>query len=95
MDKVVKPILFGQFVVYGLSLLITPVSFEKGIVLAILGGLLVFFEHKTGKKEADSLKQEIESLKSAIEEQKKFSQELSSHVSSIKVGQQIKSVGRF
>ena len=95
MEKFVKPVLFGQLVIYTLSLLITPVTLEKGIVLAILAALYSYFEFKAENKKFEQLKQEFNSLKSELDEQKKFSIELSSHVSSIKAGQQIKSVGRF
>lgn len=95
MEKLVKPILFGQLVIYSLSLLITPVSLEKGVILAILSALYSFFEFKAENKQITELKKEIADIKTELLEQQKFSQELSSHVSSIKMGQQIKSVGRF
>lgn len=95
MDKIVKPVLFTLFVIYGLNLLVTPVTFEKGVVLAILATLLSLLEFKTERKELTQIKEELSVLKRELEENKKFSQDLSSHLSSIKAGQQIKSVGRF
>ena len=95
MEKIIKPVTFGLMVVYCLGLLVTPVTFEKGVIFAILAAMVGYFEFKSEQKELAKLKEEIETVKNEINEQKKFSQELSSHVSSIKMGQQIKSVGRF
>ena len=95
MKEITKSIIFGQLVIYIGSLLITPVTLEKGLVLAILAGLLAFFEFKTEKKELVQLKSDMEEIKKQLDDQKKFSQELNSHVSPIKMGQNIKTVGRF
>lgn len=93
MEKVVKPTLFGLFVVHSVSFLVTPPTIERGVTFAILAIIMGLLEFKATSKEIGLLKQEIETLKKDSEEQKKFSAELSSHVSSIKMGQQIKNVG--
>lgn len=95
MEKLVKPVTFGLLVVYCLSLLVTPVTFEKGLIFAVLAAMVGYFEFKSEQKELKEIKEQLETIKQDLNEQKKFSQELSSHVSSIKMGQQIKSVGRF
>lgn len=95
MQKIIKPVTFGLLVAHCLSLLIAPATPEKAVVFGILAIMVGYFEFKSEQKHLVDLKAELETLKLDLLEQKKFSQELSSHVSSIKMGQQIKSVGRF
>ena len=95
MEKLAKPILFGLFVAHSISFLVVSPTFERGLTFAILAIIMGLLEFKATNKAIDSLRQEIETLKKESEEQKKFGQELSSHVSSIKMGQQIKTAGRF
>lgn len=94
-NNIVKSVVLVSFSLFFLKLLIVGVSLESSVVVAILATLMGYLEFKSDINSYTSLKKETEALMKSIEENKKDLEDLRSHVSTVKLAQQVKTLNKF
>lgn len=78
------------FIVYSLKSLQSGVSSIDVAALFVLGLLYAVTEFMVEKKELKQINDDVSSLKETVEELKKRNEELKTHVSGLKIGQQMR-----
>ena len=94
-NNIVKSVVLTSFSLFFLKLLIVGVTLESSIVIAILATLMAYLEFKSDHNNYGILKKETEVLLKAIEENKKELEDLRSHVSTVKLAQQVKTFNKY
>lgn len=95
MKDYIKYIPLSLLIVYCVKLITTTVTLNDSPILAILAALTGFMFIVQEEKKLLSVNDKIKELKEDIEKQKELSQEIRTHLSSIKLKQQVKTVSRF
>lgn len=95
MKEHVKYVPLLLFVAFSLKLLVSGASWQDAPVFAILTGFAASMLNKEEEKILVSLSTRLKALEEHTVESKKETEELRSHVSSIKLGQQVRSAVKF
>lgn len=85
----------GLFVAFSAKLIIIGAVLSDAPILAILAGFSGYLVNRDEEKNLEKIKNQFNSIEQKAQEQAKAIEELRSHVSTIKLGQQVKSVARF
>lgn len=93
MDKI-KFIPLAISSLFGLKLLVLGGNLESACILAVLGGISAFYEFKVQNKKIKDLEEKVESYNKTMEEKAKEIESLKTHVSSIKLGSQLRPASR-
>lgn len=95
MKEHIKYAPLGLFLALGLKLLINEITIESVFVLGIFSLYSAYLLKVSEKSYLDALASKIETLEQRISEKEKETEELRSHVSSIKLGHQVSRVAKF
>ncbi len=93
--SVIKLVVLSSFVLFFGRLLLKGVSFEDSLVVGVLGALLGYLEYNNGQKEIQEMAEKFASITDQVEQSKRDLDELRSHVSTVKLAQQIRSSSRL
>jgi uncharacterized protein YdaL len=95
MKEYIKYIPLGLFVAFSVKMLMSGASLQDAPVFAILTGFAGYMINREEDKILNSLTGRLKKLEEQSTESKKEAEELRSHVSTIKLGQQIRSAVKF
>jgi hypothetical protein len=95
MKEYIKYIPLGLFVAFSVKMLINGVSLQDAPAFAIVTAFAGYMINKEENKNIKSLSDRLKILENSASESKKETEELRSHVSSIKLGQQMRSAVKF
>lgn len=93
--NVIKNIVLVLFTLFFVKLLSTGVSFEDSFIVAILSTLLGYLEFRSENEDLKEIRHQAVQLNHSLETTKKELEELRSHVSTVKLAQQVKTVSRL
>ena len=95
MKQLVKYVPLLLFIAFSLKLLMSGASWQDAPIFAILTGFAATMINKEDETIVVSLSNRLKMLEDNLIESKKETEELRSHVSSIKLGQQVRSAVKF
>ena len=95
MKEYIKYIPLGLFVAFSVKMLMSGVSLQDAPVFAILTGFTGYMINREEDKILNSLTGRLKALEEQSIESKKEAEELRSHVSTMKLGQQVRSAVKF
>lgn len=95
MKEYVKYIPLGLFVAFCIKSLVVGVNIEEAPLFAILAIFCGYLVHRDEISDKKTLEARLIAIEKLQEIKSKEIEDLRSHISSVKLGQQIKSVGRF
>lgn len=95
MKDYIKYIPLSLFVAFCVKMLISGASWQDAPIFAILAAFVLNLVNKEEEKQLKVINDRLNFLEKQNETKIKEMEELRSHVSSVKLGQQIKSAGRF
>lgn len=88
-------IVTGSFILFFGRLLLTGVGLGDALVVGVLGGLLGYLEYIDAQKQMDDLLIKFNDTTSRVEQTQKELEELRSHVSTVKLAQQVRNSARL
>lgn len=95
MKEYIKYISLGLFVAFCIKMLINGVTLEAAPAFAILAGFTGYLVNRDEEKNLEKINKRLETLEKQNSEKEKQVEELRSHVSTLKLGQQMRSVAKF
>ena len=95
MKEYIKYIPLGLFVAFSVKMLISGASLQDAPIFAILTGFAGYMINREEDKILNSLTGRLKVLEEQSVEYKKETEDLRSHVSSMKLGQQVRSAVKF
>jgi len=95
MKEYIKYISLGIFVAFCVKILMNGISFEDAPVFAIVAGFTAYLVNRDEEKNLEKINKRLTQLEHHVSEKEKQVEELRSHVSSLKLGQQMRSVAKF
>jgi hypothetical protein len=95
MKEYIKYIPLGLFVAFSVKMLINGVSLQDAPAFAIIATFAGYIINREENKNLKYLNDRLKALEDGASESKKEAEELRSHVSSIKLGQQIRTAVKF
>ena len=95
MKEYIKYIPLGLFVAFSVKMLISGASLQDAPIFAILTGFAGYMINREEDKILNSLTSRLKVLEEQSVEYKKETEDLRSHVSSMKLGQQVRSAVKF
>lgn len=95
MKDYIKYIPLGLFVAFCLKSLALGVNLHEAPLFAILAVFCAYLIQQDNQNEKSAVESRLAALEKLQEAKSKEIEDLRSHVSSVKLGQQIKSAGRF
>jgi len=90
--NLVRNVALLSFVSFFIKTLVTGVQYQDCALIAIICSLIAYLEHASESSKLKQLKNDYEKIQHSIELNKKEIEELRSHVSTIKLGSQVRSV---
>jgi hypothetical protein len=90
--NLVKNVALLSFVSFFIKILVVGAQYQDCALVAIICSLIGYLEYSSEKSELKELKDKQDKLQHSIELNKKEIEELRSHVSTIKLGNQVRSV---
>ena len=95
MKEYIKYIPLGLFVAFSAKMLISGVSLETAPVFGILAAFSAYLINRDEKKNLEIINSRLQAIEGKLNSKEKEVEELRSHVSSLKLGQQMSKVARF
>lgn len=95
MKEYIKYIPLGLFVAFSIKSLVNGASLQDAPVYAILALFTAYLVHRDEEKSLKKIHSKLEQLEKLNEVKTKEMEELRSHVSTIKLGQQVRSAVKF
>jgi hypothetical protein len=95
MKEYIKHIPLGLFVAFSVKMLISGASWQDAPIFAMLTGFAASMVNREEDKILNSLTGRLKALEEQSVEHKKEAEELRSHVSTLKLGQQVRSAVKF
>lgn len=95
MKEYIKYIPLSLFIAFSIKMLVNGSSLQDAPIFVVLAAMSIYLVTRDEQEKAEKLNQRLVVLEKASEQKSKEIEDLRSHVSSVKLGQQIKSVGRF
>jgi hypothetical protein len=93
--SVIKLVVLSSFILFFARLLFTGVTLEDSLVVGVLGSLLGYLEYNNGQQEIREMTAKFVEITTQVEQSKRDLEELRSHVSTVKLAQQIRSSSRL
>jgi len=93
--NVIKNIVLVLFTLFFVKLLSTGVSFQDSFIVAILSTLLGYLEYRSENEDLKEIRRQARELNLSLETTKKELEELRSHVSTVKLAQQVRTVSKI
>lgn len=93
--NVIKSIVLVLFTLFFVKLLATGVTFEDSLVVAILSALLGYLEYRSESDDLKEIRKQAGEIVLHLENTKKELEELRSHVSTVKLAQQVRTVSKL
>lgn len=95
MKEYIKYIVLGLFVAFSVKMLMNGVSLQEAPAFAILAGLTAYLVNRDEEKNLEKLNNRLTALENQNSSKEKEIEELRSHVSTLKLGQQVRTVAKF
>jgi hypothetical protein len=95
MKEYIKYIPMGLFFAHSVKIIAVGASFQDAPILAITATFCAYLVSKEEQKALQKLSDKLVVLEQKTETTQSETEELRSHVSTLKLGQQVKSVARF
>ena len=95
MKEYIKYIPLGLFVAFSIKSLVNGASLQDAPVYAILALFTAYLVHRDEEKSLKKIHSKLEQLEKLNEVKTKEIEELRSHVSTIKLGQQVRNAVKF
>lgn len=95
MKEHIKYVLLLLFIAFNIKILVFGASWQDTLIFTTLAGLTITVINKEETPTLVSFSARLEELENNSVESKKETEELRSHVSSIKLGQQVRSSVKF
>lgn len=95
MKEYIKYVPLSLFVAFCVKSLVVGVTIAEAPALAIVAVFSAYLIHRDEDENKKAIEARLAALEKQQETKSKEMEDLRSHVSSVKLGQQIKSVGRF
>lgn len=93
--NVIKNIVLVLFTLFFVKLLVTGITFEDSLVVAILSTLLGYLEYRSESEDLKEIRKQTGEIVLHLENTKKELEELRSHVSTVKLAQQVRTVSKL
>jgi len=95
MKEYIKYIPLGLFVAFCLKVLTNGASLHEAPTFAILAGFTAYLLNRDEEKNLEKINNRLAALEQQTSSKEKEIEELRSHVSTLKLGQQVRTVAKF